>query len=461
MNPRRIRILALLAALLVLAAGYLALNRRITILVDGRAHELVSHAVTVGGALRDSGFELGPADELEPSRFTPLRDGMVIAIWRAADVRLFADGEFYSVITSERDPAALLANFGVELGEADRLLLAGEPVRLDEDLPNWPLLLLEVRRAVAITLTDEDGSQQFLSAAATLGEALAEQGILLYEADRLVPPADMPLDESVDATLKHSQPLEIRMGEQRLALRSAADTVGEALSEAGIALQGLDRSQPGEDQPIPENRRIRVVRVTENVVLDQEIIPFEVEWVADPDIELGGVSVIQLGQSGLQGSRTRIRYEDGVEVSRQDEDQWVMVEPVTQISGYGSTAVARTTVVDGQEIEYWATLDVYITSYSPCGSGIEGCSYGTASGASVEHGVIATYVDWYLAAKGLALYVPGYGYGSILDTGGGFPDGRAWIDLAYTDANYVPWSGWYTVYFTNPAPASIPYFLTQ
>jgi hypothetical protein len=229
-----------------------------------------------------------------------------------------------------------------------------------------------------------------------------------------------------------------------------------------MALQGFDRSQPAEGQPIPEDRRIRVVRVAETVEMEQEVVPFEVEWVADPETELGSVSIVKLGQNGLSASRIRVRYEDGVEVSRTEESQWVLAEPVTQISGFGSTPVVRTTVVDGQEIEYWATMDVYITSYSPCRSGVEQCLYGTStSGVSVAKGVIATYLDWYRAAKGVQLYVPGYGYGNIYDVGGGFPDGRAWIDLGYSDDDWVTWSGWYTVYFTTPVPSSIPYFLTQ
>ncbi|HEX9596833.1 MAG TPA: ubiquitin-like domain-containing protein [Anaerolineales bacterium] len=461
MTLRRIRKLAVIAAVVVAVAGYLSFNRQATILVDGEARDVVTHAVTVGGALRDAGVALAPADEVEPRALAPLRNDMIIAVHRASEVQLYADGKEYRSVSAETDAADLLADFGIELAEGDRLLLAGEPLALDEELPNWPLLALEVRRAVAITLAEEDETQQFLSSAATLGEALAEQGISLYAADDLQPAAETPLTQPLSATLTRSQPLVIRMGEQRFLLRSSAQTVGEALAEAGIALQGFDRSQPAEGQPIPEDRRIRVVRVAETVEMEQEVVPFEVEWVADPETELGSVSVVELGQNGLRASRIRVRYEDGVEVSRTEESQWVLAEPVTQISGFGSTPVVRTTVVDGQEIEYWAAMDVYITSYSPCRSGVEQCLYGTSAGVSVEKGVIATYLDWYRAAKGVQLYVPGYGYGNIYDVGGGFPDGRAWIDLGYSDDDWVTWSGWYTVYFTTPVPSSIPYFLTQ
>jgi hypothetical protein len=40
--------------------------------------------------------------------------------------------------------------------------------------------------------------------------------------------------------------------------------------------------------------------------------------------------------------------------------------------------------------------------------------------------------------------------------GGGFPDGRLWIDLGYSDEDWQNWGGMVTVYFLAPAPATIP-----
>ena len=43
-------------------------------------------------------------------------------------------------------------------------------------------------------------------------------------------------------------------------------------------------------------------------------------------------------------------------------------------------------------------------------------------------------------------------------SGGGFP-GKYWIDLAYTDDAYVPWSSYVTIYFLTPVPKTIPWIL--
>ena len=50
MKPARIRWLAAAAALFVLLAGYLSLNRAVTIVADGRTTTILTRAVTVGGA---------------------------------------------------------------------------------------------------------------------------------------------------------------------------------------------------------------------------------------------------------------------------------------------------------------------------------------------------------------------------------------------------------------------------
>ena len=403
---------------------------------------------------------MAPKDQVSPSSLSLVSDGSLIAVKRAGRILLYADGDLYQEVSGERRPPVLLAKWGLSLGEGDRLLLAGRAVSLGEPLPDAPFLTLELRRAVTVTLDDAGTTTRFLSSAPTLGEALAENGVVLSAGDRLEPAAETPLDKSLSVTLQRASPVNIRVGAQRFKIFSAAATVGEALAEAGLSPQGLDYSEPAADQPLPTDGAIRVVRVVETISLEQDLIPHEIVWQPDPEAEIGSSTVIQAGQDGVSSSRLRIRYEDGKEISRVEEGLRVLVAPLTAINGYGSNFAIRTAVVDGVEIEYWATLSMYATSYSPCRSGVDRCLYGTStSGISVAKGVAATYRDWLLAARGVTFYVPGYGPGAFYDVGGGFPDGRAWIDLAYSDDDWVGWSQWVTVYFTTPVPAVVPYFL--
>jgi len=459
MKVARIRWLAIGASLLVLGLGYLSLNRQVTVLADGRAHEIITRALTVRGALHVAGIQLGPQDAVEPSQFSLLQNGLIIAVHRAAFIQLSADGKVYSIFTAEHDPGALLAKWNLSLGDDDRLLLAGQTMAMDEQLPSLPALALEVRRAVEVTLEGDDQITQFLSSAPTLGQAIAEQGIQLQAADRLQPAAETPLDADLEAVLVRARAIEITMGDETISLRSAAPTVGEALADAGIALQGLDRSEPDEDASIPADGKVRVRRITESVLLEQTRLPHETEWQPDAAAELDTISVVELGQDGVQAARTRVRYEDGEETSRKEEEQRVLVEATTQINGYGTLIVLRTIVINDVTIEYYRAVNVFTTWYSACNSGVSGCLYGTSTaGVPLAKGVIATYLSWYRALKLATVYIPGYGPGTIADVGV-WPDRSVpWMDLAFDEpVAGNPWNNQYiTVYFTTPIPAYVP-----
>jgi 3D (Asp-Asp-Asp) domain-containing protein len=195
-----------------------------------------------------------------------------------------------------------------------------------------------------------------------------------------------------------------------------------------------------------------VVRVNEAVSLAYKPIPFTVETKQSAEIELGQQEILQPGINGLAMTRTRIRFEDGQEVKRVTEPESIVRAPQTKVVNAGTKLVSHGI----ENMQYWYSIQMYATSYSPCRSGTSGCSYGTASGLRAGYGVVAMSRDWYYALQGMEVYIPGYGRGVIGDLGGGFPDGRAWVDLGYDDNNYQEWSDWVTVYFLGPPPAVIP-----
>ncbi len=93
---------------------------------------------------------------------------------------------------------------------------------------------------------------------------------------------------------------------------------------------------------MPTNRTVQVVRVREEILLEQESIPFDTEFVADPETELDQRSVVEAGQYGIQVSRVRVRYEDDQEVARNTEAEWTASLPQTQLTGYGTSVQIRT-----------------------------------------------------------------------------------------------------------------------
>ncbi len=223
---------------------------------------------------------------------------------------------------------------------------------------------------------------------------------------------------------------------------------------------GLDYALPSTSEPIPEDGRIRVVRVDEEVITELEPIPFETSYQPANELELDNLSVIDPGTYGVLQNRIRIRFEDGEEIERTVEEAIVAVEPQPRIIGYGTKIVVKTLSTSGGTIEYWRAVPVYATSYSPCNLGVSWCGSRTASGKKVDRGVIGVIRSWYNDMRGWPVYVPAYGGGTIEDIGGGIA-GRDWIDLGFTDEDYEAWHSWTTLYFLTPVPSldSIPWIL--
>jgi uncharacterized protein YabE (DUF348 family) len=356
--------------------------------------------------------------------------------------------------TTERVPSALLEEAGIALNPDDRILLNGLPASLDQQITNYPITL-QVRRAIPIAIVTPDGKKEIQSSALTLGEALGDTSVWLRAGDHTEPALTSPLARSPIIIFQSpARGIIITSGDKTISVTSSAQTVGQALAQAGIPLIGLDYSVPAENEPLPPDGQIRVVRVSESMQLAQRPIFFESELQASADVPLDQTQILQPGETGLNVQRIRIRYEDGQEVSRLTEDETLVRPPRTRILAYGTKIEVKSAVVDGVNIEYWRAVQMYATSYSPCRSGADRCYSGTSSGKSLRKGMVGLRYSWYLNMQGQQLYIPGYGFGSVEDVCGGCV-GRPWIDLGYSDHDYQPWHSWVTVYFLTPVPANV------
>jgi uncharacterized protein YabE (DUF348 family) len=358
--------------------------------------------------------------------------------------------------TDERLPSALLDQAGLTLGPNDRILLNGIPIAPDQSIRTTPITL-QIRRAAPITISSPQGQQTIQTSAFTVGEALQEANIQIKAGDQIDPPFNSPISTSA-ISITSSREVTVNVDGKSVKINSSVGIVGEALAEAGIPLIGLDYSHPSWSEALPSDGQIKVVRVSESVLLAQSPIPFESELQASADVPLDQTQILQPGENGLNVQRIRIRYEDGNEISRITENETLVRPPKTRLLGYGTKVEIQTAVVDGVEIEYWRAVQMYATSYSPCRSGGDRCYPGTASGQPLRKGLVGLRQSWYLSMQGQRLYIPGYGFSSVADVCGGCV-GRPWIDLGYSDHDYEPWSSWVTVYFLTPVPANVIYVL--
>ncbi|MFW5713656.1 MAG: ubiquitin-like domain-containing protein [Brevefilum sp.] len=452
-----------LAAVLVIILGAVLIrvgvSREITVVVDGEPHQVRTAALTVSSVLRAAEISFGEEDRVVPDPGSFMWDQDVIHVDHAQTVIIRTPEEEFTLVTTERVPSNLMGMAGIDLYPEDRLRMNGEMIDPQAPLDLSGNVLLQYDPAVTLTVVIDDAESTLYTHQPTLGAALEDGGIYLNPNDWVSDPLTSSVTSEMTVSIRRAKPITVSVNGSTINGLSSGRTVGDALQDAGISLQNLDYSLPPDDAPIPQSREIEVVRVREDVMVMTDEVAYENEYVEDPNTLLDQISVIEPGQVGIYATRERVRYEDGEAVDRLAQDSWQASEAEDGILGYGSNVKLRTEVVDGREIEYWRKISVYATSYSPCRCGTPdgSCCFGSASGLPSEKGLIAVTPNWYNMMKFQKVYVQGYGEGVIGNVGGGahYFD-HYWIDLAYSDDDYVSWHNWTTMYFLPPIPAWIP-----
>jgi uncharacterized protein YabE (DUF348 family) len=454
--------LVALAALAIACAvtAWSATGKSVTLVVNGEARHLRTHRASVEGLIGAAGVRLEAGDEVSLPLSARLEPGAVVEVRRAREVIVRADGETRTVRTRAADPRAILAETGVTLGPADTVVVerASGPslddAQVEPALRGMPRLPNEItlHRAQSVTV-EADGAQVSLqSAAPTVGQALEGAGYTLYEGDLISPSPGTPLRSGQVITLRHSTPVGVQADGRLIRTRTHAPTIGALLEELGLGLSGGDYVLPSASSPIEPQMRVRVVRVSQEVVVEHEPIPFQTAYRPIADLELDEQRVLQEGADGVHERRVHVRYEDGVEVSRVVEVEWTAREPQTRLIGYGTRVVIRTLETPYGSLEYWRVVPMLATSYSASTAGDKKPGderFGvTAVGWQMRRGIVA--VDPRVVNLFARVYVPDYGVGIAADTGGAVKGRR--IDLGYGDDDLVLWYEWVDVYLLTPVP---------
>ncbi|HRJ41918.1 MAG: DUF348 domain-containing protein [Caldilineaceae bacterium] len=444
----------------------------VTVTVDGISEPVHTHRRTLSPLLADLGIALNPADRLRPSPSARLQADLRIELERARPVRLLADGRDVRVHTWAVTARQALADGGIAVDDYDRVLLGGKRIPLDAPLPQrvlsisaptygreygWEGLVTEplplrVYRAIPITVDDGNVPFSIRTTAQTVGEALREAEITIYLGDKVQPSLGSPVSTGLRVFIQRSTPISLRVDGRLLKTRTRGRTVGDALTEMGLGVAGLDQIEPTLKSELYDNAEIRIVRVREDVEIEEDIVPFETVFRPDANLLIDTQQLVTAGAQGITRSRFRVRYEDGVEVQRELEDKWQAQQPAQRVIAYGQRIAPQTlTTASGESVTYWRKVRMSASSYSAGTAGVSPDApwYGvTRSGERMRFGIVA--VDPSVVPFRSRVYVPGYGYGDALDTGSAVRSKR--IDLGYDDSNLVLWHRWVDVYLVWPPP---------
>lgn len=256
-------------------------------------------------------------------------------------------------------------------------------------------VVIEVDGQVIRTVTLQD----------TVGEVLAEQGIVLGERDGVIPGRDSTFRDGQAIQVHRAFPVTIVVDGKEIATSTCPQPVREVLQQAGVQLGPLDRAEPGLDAVVTSPGVIQVVRVEEKIVKEKKEIPAPVERQVDYTLERGIQRTVQRGQNGLALETLRILLENGRQVACEVLDVEVIKQPVKWVVAAGAlTSISR----GGMRIDFERAIPMRATAYTYTGSRTSTGQVPRVGGVAVDPGVIP---------YGTRMYVEGYGFATAIDCG--------------------------------------------
>lgn len=316
----------------------------------------------------------------------------------------------------------------------------GTTARKSRILARWPLLALAAAillgGAIAgwsasvkeVRILVDGGELEITTAAWRVGGALRSAGVVLGAADAVTPPLDAFLSDGDAITVVRAREVVLHVDQETERLAVAGETVRDVLVAAGVRMGPLDRVEPVRETPIEDGLEIRVIRVTQEEVVERQEIPFRtLEW-AEPHLTKGERRLVREGRPGILEVRTLVTYENGEVAHRKVVSRDVVEQAVDQVIGVGTREGVNVLQTASGPLHYTKAIPMVATAYYPgpesTGEWADGYTY---TGLRAGKGVVA--VDPTVIPLGTRLYIPGYGEAIAADIGGAIKGNR--IDLGF------------------------------
>ncbi|MFF5988858.1 resuscitation-promoting factor [Prauserella flavalba] len=281
---------AVLAVMITLTGGgaaALAMNKSVTLDVDGERQTVRSFGGTVGEVLEDAGITVGAHDALSPSPQAAVGDGGVITLERGRQLNLIVDGEQREAWVRATTVGEALEQLGLQdlnqKGTWFSTPVGGE-VPLDG-------MTLEVKTLKNITLFDG--------------------------------------------------------GNQPRELSTTAVTAEELLKELNLSLGPKDKIEGGLEFKIRDGASVHISRTGVSVINETEVIEPEVRTIEDPELEQGTEIVEEEGVPGEEIVTYRITKENDREIAREELSSKIIKAAKDRVIRVGTKEPPQPVISDG------------------------------------------------------------------------------------------------------------------
>ncbi|MBB3663671.1 uncharacterized protein YabE (DUF348 family) [Prauserella sediminis] len=280
-------VLAMLITLTGGGAAALAMNKSVTLDIDGSEQTVRSFGDTVGEVLDDADIDVGKHDALSPSPQAEVGDGGVITLERGRHMTVSVDGEQRQVWVRATTVDEALGQLGLEDLKNEGAKFSAP---LDSDVP-LKGMALEVKTQKSVTVYDG--------------------------------------------------------GEKPREVTTHAVTAGELIDELDMKLGPQDRLESGPKASLKDGAEVYISRTGVSVVKQKETIEPEVRTIEDPEMEQGKEVVEKPGKAGEELVSYRVTKENGEEIAREEINSKVLKEAKDKVVRVGTKEPPQPQITGG------------------------------------------------------------------------------------------------------------------
>ncbi|NBH03776.1 resuscitation-promoting factor [Amycolatopsis sp. SID8362] len=281
---------AVLSVMISIAGGgaaALAMNKSVTVDVDGQQQTIHSFGDTVGEVLEDAGLSVGEHDSLSPSPQAEVGDGGVIKLERGRQLKMIVDG-------AEHTSWVRATHLGDALGQ---------------------LGMTELDKPGTWMSMPKDGELPLQGATV---EIKTLKNITLYDG------ANAPKQ-----------------------VKTTAVTTKEFLGEYKLTLGPEDQAEGGLDVKLTDGAEVHISRTGVSTVVQKETIDPPEQKVDDPNLDKGKTQVEDPGTPGEKMVTYKVTQKNGKEVSRESISEQVITEAKPKIIHVGTKKAPEPAIGDG------------------------------------------------------------------------------------------------------------------
>ncbi len=352
-------------------------------------------------------------------------------------VDIYEGSQITRVETTLKDAYAVVEEAKIELSEQDKLILDKFTAGAQSEIV--------ICRASKVRFIHADGNIVDTVFAGTVAELIESQGVVL--SDKLVSSANVKavVTNNMEVVILNSYDLTINVDGETRQVKSTAKTVGDLLAEQGIVLDSDDEVVPTAETELSHNLTIDVLRVEYVTREASEKIPFSKKTVKSASMTKGTSKITTKGVDGTKTVVYKDKVVNGEVAETSFVSETVTKNPVTQVTTEGTLQKLGNSRIEknGNPISEMTLPSKYTIGenniptdykYKITGRAAAYCEPGgkTATGKPVMPGRVAVNPKqipygtemWIVSNDGIV-----YGYAVAEDTGGFAKKGYYTVDL--------------------------------